>query len=244
VYLLVGTNTNHKNDQPTSRNIRNTVSTPVDIDATEAQFQISFKSKLWDNIFGDNGSLWAGYTQSSRWQIYNDKNSRPFRETNYEPEFMFVMKTPFELAGWQGRMSSIAINHQSNGRASPLSRSWNRVIAQVGLEKDDTMVLIRPWWRIPEKDKNDDNPHIQDYVGRGEVVVAQRFGEHVVSLQARHSLRFGDDSRGSAKLEWAIPISGKLKAHLSLFSGYGESLIDFNHRQTMVGAGISLVEWR
>jgi hypothetical protein len=42
----------------------------------------------------------------------------------------------------------------------------------------------------------DDNPGIQNYIGRGEVIAAQRYGNHVVSLQARHSLRGGEDSRG------------------------------------------------
>jgi phospholipase A1 len=141
-------------------------------------------------------------------------------------------------------MAGIGINHQSNGRAAPLSRSWNRIIAQWGLEKGDTTLLVRPWWRISESITTDDNPGIQNYVGRGEIIAAQRYGEHVVSLQARHSLRGGDNSRGSLKLEWAIPLSGYLKAYLSVFSGYGESLIDYNHNQTMVGAGFSLVEWR
>ncbi|MFN0317903.1 MAG: phospholipase A [Burkholderiales bacterium] len=68
--------------------------------------------------------------------------------------------------------------------------------------------------------------------------------DHQPNGRARHSLRTGDKSHGSAKLEWSIPVSGYLKAHVSLFSGYRESLIDFNHRQTMIGVGISLVEWR
>ena len=242
VYLLVATHTNKINTQPTSPT--HPLPGPIPLDATEAQFQLSLKTKVWDGIVGDNGSLWLGYTQSSRWQVYNDTISRPFRETNYEPEAMLVFRTPFEIAGWQSRMAGVGINHQSNGRAAPLSRSWNRVIAQWGLEKGDTTLLVRPWWRINEPITTDDNPGIQNYIGRGEVIAAQRYGNHVVSLQARHSLRGGEDSRGSFKLEWAIPLSGYLKAYLSVFSGYGESLIDYNHNQTMIGAGFSLVEWR
>ena len=156
---------------------------------------------------------------------------------------MLIFRTPLELGGWNLRMSGIGLAHQSNGRANPLSRSWNRVIAQFGIEHKDLSIQVRPWWRIPESDQNDNNPGIENYIGRGEVTVAQRLGEHIVSLQGRHSLRGGDQSRGSIKLDWAIPIAGRLKGHLSAFSGYGESLIDYNHRQTMIGVGISLVDW-
>lgn len=242
-YLLLGTYTDNINRQPSSGNPANTVSTPLDLLATEAQFQLSFKSKLWGNIFGDNGSLWAGYTQSSRWQVYSGGISRPFRETNYEPEAMLVFRTPYSLGSWHWRMTALSLNHQSNGRSNPLSRSWNRVIAHFGIERGDLSLQIRPWWRLQESDQNDDNPGIENYIGRGEIIVAQRLGQHVLSLQARHSLRSGEDSRGSLKLDWALPLAGRLKAHFSVFSGYGESLIDYNHRQTMVGAGISLVDW-
>ena len=242
-YLLLGTYTDSINRQPTSDNSANSLSAPLDLKATEAQFQLSFKTKVFNNIFGNNGSLWVGYTQSSRWQIYNSGLSRPFRETNYEPEAMLIFRTPLELGGWNLRMSGIGLAHQSNGRANPLSRSWNRVIAQFGIEHKDLSIQVRPWWRIPESDQNDNNPGIENYIGRGEVTVAQRLGEHIVSLQGRHSLRGGDQSRGSIKLDWAIPIAGRLKGHLSAFSGYGESLIDYNHRQTMIGVGISLVDW-
>jgi phospholipase A1/A2 len=244
MYLLASTYTSNTNRQPSSAREDASITSPIDLKSTEAQFQISFKTKIWDNIFKDNGSVWVGYTQSSRWQIYNSKLSRPFRETDYEPEAVFVLRTPYEIAGWQGRMTSLAVTHQSNGRALPLSRSWNRVIAQFGLEKDDWLLLVRPWWRISEKRADDDNPGIENYVGRGELIIAKRYGGQTYSLQARHSLRGGENSRGSVKLEWSLPLSGYLKAHLSLFSGYGESLIDFNHRQTLIGAGISLVEWQ
>jgi len=50
-------------------------------------------------------------------------------------------------------------------------------------------------------------------------------------------------SRGSVGLEHAFPISSYLKAHINLFHGYGASLIDYNHRQTRIGIGVSLTQW-
>ena len=244
VYFLLGTHTDHVNLQPQSGNSANSVSTPINgLKANESQFQLSFKTKVWDEIVGDNGTLWLGYTQSSRWQVYSNEISRPFRETNYEPEAMLMFRTPYAIGDWKLQVSGLGINHQSNGRSNPLSRSWNRVIGHFGFERGDLSVQVRPWWRIKESASDDNNPGIENYIGRGEVILAQRFGEHVVSLQGRHSLRTGDNSRGSVKLDWAIPMSGNLKAYLSVFSGYGESMIDYNHRQTMFGAGVSLVNW-
>src|SRR5690606_1727562 len=62
------------------------------------------------NLFGDNGDIWMGYTQSSRWQVYNTDNSRPFRETNYEPEVLLVFRNNYQLGGWKGRMAAVGIN--------------------------------------------------------------------------------------------------------------------------------------
>lgn len=208
----------------------------------ETTFQISFKSKVAENLFGDNGDLWVGYTQRSMWQIYTQKLSRPFRETNYEPEVMAVFRTNYRLGGWHGRLASVSLNHHSNGRSLPLSRSWNRIIFQAGLERERWTLLLRPWWRIPENAKDDDNPDISNFYGRGEAVAIYRHGGYEWALTVRHSLRL-NPSRGSVGLEHAFPISSYLKAHINLFHGYGASLIDYNHRQTRIGIGVSLTQW-
>jgi phospholipase A1/A2 len=214
------------------------------IDSVETKFQLSFKTKLARNLLGDDGDLWLGYTQSSHWQLYNGDNSRPFRETNHEPEFIFTLRSSFELMGYTGRMLSMSLNHQSNGREEELSRSWNRVIFSIGMDKPDWAVMFRPWLRIPEKRSDDDNPDIEDYMGRAELLVVHRKkNSHQISTRIRHSLRSGDDSRGSISLNYSYPCFHRLRCHAQIFSGYGESMIDYNHRSTTLGLGVALLEW-
>ena len=53
-------------------------------------------------------------------------------------------------------------------------------------------------------------------------------------------------SRGFVQLDWATPLLDSLGAarlHLQLSSGYGETLIDYNHKQTTLGIGVSFGNW-
>ncbi|MEO7066608.1 MAG: phospholipase A [Rhodanobacter sp.] len=243
VYLLPVFATNDQNKQPHSPNPDNTVAQSEKLDNVETKFQLSLKTKVWQNIFGDNGDLWVAYTQSSRWQLYNAKQSRPFRETDYEPEVMLVFNTHYNVLGWDGRLLGVSINHQSNGRNNPLSRSWNRVIASVGFERNDWTIMLRPWWRIAEPRGSDDNPDISDYMGRADMQIVHEWHGQEFGLLLRHSLRSGDRSHGSAKFSWSFPLRGNLRGYMEVFNGYGESLIDYNHNATYLGVGVSLLDW-
>ncbi|HEX7815697.1 phospholipase A [Dyella sp.] len=243
VYIMPVFATSNQNDQPRSPNPDNNVGTPQQLQNIEAKFQLSLKTKVWQDIFGDNGDLWVGYTQSSRWQVYNSQISRPFRETNYEPEAMLMFDTHYSLFGWDGRLAGIGLNHESNGRSNPLSRSWNRVIANVGFERGDWVVMLRPWWRIPEDRKTDDNPNISDYMGRMDMQIIREWNGQEFGLMLRHSLRGGSRSHGAGQFTWSFPIVGNLRGYAELFKGYGESMIDYNHNATYLGLGISLLDW-
>lgn len=243
VYLLPVFYTTNVNNTPHSPSPGHTADFSQQLEKLEAKFQISFKTKLWQGVFGDKGDLWFGYTQSSRWQVYNGDISRPFRETNYEPEAMLVFDTDYEVLGWKGRLLGVGVNHQSNGRSQPLSRSWNRIIADIGFERPGWTIMFRPWIRIHEPSRLDDNPDIEDYLGRGSVQIVHEAGGNEYSLLLRHSLRSGERSHGAMRFTWSFPIHSKLRGYLQLFHGYGESLIDYNHRATYVGVGVSLLGW-
>ncbi len=242
VYVLPFFATSRLNSAPHSPNPNNTATAPAHVQNIEAKFQFSLKTKIVQDLLGD-GDLWVGYTQSSRWQVYDSAESRPFRETDYEPEALLVYGTQHDILGWKLRLLDIGINHQSNGRSDPYSRSWNRIVADIGLERGDWTLMLRPWWRIPEARDDDNNPDIEDHVGRGEVTLLRNWNSQTFGLTLRHSLRGGNANRGSARLSWSVPLDGKLRGYVELFHGYGESLIDYNHEATYLGFGVSLLDW-
>lgn len=241
VYLLPVHYNSSPNETPTSPKPDHAVLSPVPADGTEVKYQLSFKTKLWENILNDNGALWFAYTQQSHWLLYNREVSSPFRETNYEPEVILSLRTDVAVTGIRWRMLNLGLVHQSNGRGLPLSRGWNRVYAQFGLERDNFALLLRPWIRLPSSDDKDDNPDITDYMGNGDVLINYSNGAHVYSALGRYGAGGG---HGALQLSWGFPIAHTLKGYVQVFSGYGESLIDYNHNQTSIGLGVSLQEWQ
>jgi len=235
IYALPVKYSSDRNEQPSTPTRQ---SREFELDSVEAKFQLSLKTKLWDNLIGDNGDIWGGYTQVSNWQAYNSE-SAPFRETNYMPEIFLSWRTGVDLGTLRWQFVNLGLIHQSNGRGEDLSRSWNRLYAMFGLEGKNTDVYIRPWIRVLEE-SDDDNPDIEDYMGYGDLRVLHRKGNHDLGLLARYNV---SENKGALQLGWHWPLIGDLKGYVQLFTGYGESLIDYNHKQTTVGLGASLVQW-
>jgi phospholipase A1 len=213
-----------------------------DMQNWEVKFQLSLKVKLWEEIFGREADLWFGYTQLSFWQLYDFKDSSPFRETDYEPEFLLNFKTRYRLLGLDGRFIQVGLNHQSNGQSEPLSRSWNRIVANLGFEKNDLSLLLKGWYRIPESAEEDDNPDIEDYLGYGEFWANYIWNKHRFGVMVRNNLQF-HQNRGALQLEWSFPLIPRVSGYLQYFVGYGESLVDYNRSANRIGLGFILTDW-
>lgn len=242
LYLLFANYTNSVNNSPKSETLNNSVITPFDYDKNEIKFQFSIKTKVLNNVFGKKlkGNIWASYTQVSHWQLYNGRISRPFRETNYEPEIMLILPTRYKILGINGVFVGVGINHQSNGLTYPLSRSWNRLIFQIGYEVKNLSIIFRPWLRISEKREIDDNPGIDNYIGRAELLLNYQVKKHQLSMIVKNSFLINDKLRGGVQTDYSYRIYGNLKLRFQIYYGYGESLIDYNHRQLTVGGGVSI----
>jgi phospholipase A1 len=236
-YLLFARWTDNVNTAPYAP-IFSAAGKPETIDDTEAKFQLSFKLRLWtteDRRWG----VWAAYTQQNQWQVYNDNISRPFRETNYMPEIFVSYRPGVALGGgFNWNLLNAGFNHQSNGRTDTLSRSWNRLFAEFGVERGDFAVLAKAWYRIKEDADKDDNPDITDYYGYGSLNAIYKWRGHSFSLMARGNVSKG---KGAAQLTWMSPrLLGPLRAYVQGFTGYGESLIDYNWNQSTIGFGVAL----
>lgn len=252
-YVLIGSWSDNPNYQPHSSRPDH-LSTVQDLDSTEVKFQFSLKSqigqgdpgRILDALGFDQYRVWLAYTQQSNWQAYNSRNSSPFRDNNYEPEFILTLNRPDSSAF---KLLNIGIEHQSNGRSNPESRSWNRVYGQAGFEFSNFTLLARAWWRIPENAATDDNPKILEYIGRGEIVARWKMQDwtgrnDAVTLLVRDNFSL-NPNRGFAQLDVSVPWlrsrqdPNRIRLHFQATTGYGQNLLDYNHRQTTVGIGVA-----
>lgn len=225
---------------------------------TEFKFQFSLKVRPFDFM-----PFYFGYTQKSFWQIYDGDRSRPFRENNFNPEGFFDwgwgdLDTRFGL--------QVGLEHESNGRGFEIqedgtrenrSRSWNRLYVQPKLGLDGKLLAtLKLWDRLNESPKEgendpngDDNPDIEEYLGKFELQVFVRLDDEA-NYELLSLIRKGS-RRGSGTYQFDLLFnpswfagspwfSAGVYMQLHYFNGYGESLIDYNEKVKKVGLGFTI----
>lgn len=205
---------------------------------TEVVYQISAKQRLL------NRNLFFAYTQKSFWQLYNKDQSSPFRETNYNPELFYRWRPQGDR--WKQWGLDIGGEHESNGQTLPRSRSWDRLYLTPFFVGDGHISSLKLWWRRPEDRKDsaldargDDNPDIEDFYGYGEFQHQRNLGDqHRLSLMLRGNPATGNGA-GSLTWSWGKD-SDSFFYCLSLWHGYGESLINYDQSITRIGIGVML----
>lgn len=217
-----------------------------DLQPYEVKFQLSLKAPIKERLV-DDISLWMAFTGTFYWQAYNQELSAPFREVNYEPELFLTRPVDWQLGPLDSELIALGFNHQSNGQDVPVSRSWNRLFVNYIFKTGDYYWSFKPWYRIPEAEKDDpldtngdDNPDIEKYLGNFELEVARPFGNHVVELMLRNNLR--SDNKGAVRLDYTLPLSKRFKGIVELFSGYGDSLINYDDYENRFSFGILLTD--
>ncbi|WP_285817463.1 phospholipase A [Helicobacter rodentium] len=200
----------------------------------ETKFQISIKKILLDDLFAKDLDLYFAYTQQSFWQLYDNQNSRPFRESNYEPSL--YLSYPLDKYDLFFDRVDFGYVHQSNGGDLNNSRSWDRLFVEGIYSYENFTMALKAWYRIPESADKDDNPDITKYLGYGELTFGYLWNKHLLTTTLRNNLR--EDNKGSILLDYSYPIYKNLYLYLQFFNGYGESLRDYNNSINRFGVGI------
>lgn len=208
------------------------------IDKSEVKYQISFKLPLWHSVFSKTTTLFFGYTQLSYWQPYN--TNAFFRSTDYEPEVFTQTKLNIPAKyGWILNQIRLGAVHQSNGFGDTLERSWNRIYLQVAASSDKSYLSIRPWVVIHDSSYQKYNPNLANYLGYGEIIYAYKINNAVLTLRAHGLLEHGGQ-HATLITTFSVPLSKKVSAYLQIFSGYGQSLLEYDHRTNSAGIGFLL----
>lgn len=244
MYVIPFRLTDNVNRQPQNANPQRGNPPYKEYQNVESKFQVSLKTKVWQDFLGLKGDFWVAFTQQAYWQVYNGDLSRPFRELNYEPEVMYVTPLRLSIGDFKWQMVGLSINHQSNGKEQMYSRSWNRIILMNAFEYNNFTFITRFWRRMSEKTEGDDNADILDYMGRGELTVSYNSNKHSFIFLMRNNLKFNKNNKGFGEFTYIYPVGkGGLRVFAQLSTGYGDSLIEYNHKQTTFGAGIMLSEF-
>ncbi len=221
-------------------------------EAPAAKFQLSMKYRLLNeegplaSKFPALKGVHVAFTQRSLWAITDV--SSPFFDTSYLPELLFQSLAPrmeprggLRWVGWQA-----AFQHESNGRGGADSRSLNYFYFRPLLvwgDVDGWHLLLRPKLIAYAGDLGDENADIRRYRGYGEARVVLTQGNRLsLSLLGRTGSGF---EKGSLQVDLSYPtvfLRGNFAMYLQLqyWSGYGESLLDYNRRSEAVRAGFSL----
>ena len=215
------------------------------VDNIEAKYQISVKLPLYQ-VENSTSGLYMAFTAVSYWQVYNGEASKPFRETNYEPELFYSWRNELTFAGFKFNQIRFGLSHQSNGQSGLRSRSWNRLFTSAMFSDADSFYHIKAWYRIKEDEKDDpfdstgdDNPDITTFMGHTEFGYGTTLGDFNVMALIRNNLKTSNN-KGSIELNLSYPISERYELLMQYFNGYGDSLVDYNRHQQRIGFGVQL----
>ncbi len=201
---------------------------------TNVKFQISVAQRLTKSVLPWHTYLYLFYTQKCFWNVL--EKSFPMTDLNFNPG-IGLTKPLFVKDRFIGKFSLI-IEHESNGRDSIQSRSWNRISLAANILIDPTVMIHGKFW-IPFID-GENNRDLLDYYGIYQYGISymarnKRFEASLILTKRR-----GWNFNFNTILEVSYKIRNQDNQYLFLqyYNGYGEGLLDYNQFKSQLRVGI------
>lgn len=220
-------------------------------DPANAKFQISFKYRLFGTDEArDRSWQWLdgvhlGYSQTSFWDLAAP--SAPFRDSIFRPSLIYEFSAD-DLPQFPGIPFSylrLGAEHESNGKDGASTRSLNTLYVEPNLVFDigddwHAVLNARAWAYVGSLSEN---PDIQNF--RGNLSVGAGLMEHRgFGVMARLTGHPGT-GHGSFQTDLTYALSDLIGLDMyftaQFFTGYGESLLNYNARDTRLRFGLSII---
>lgn len=203
-----------------------------DEDNSDAKFQISVRQRLTNSVLPFRTYLFLTYTQLAFWDVF--KESFPFRDINFNPS-VGIGKPLVYNNRYLGDLA-FQLEHESNGKDSISSRSWNKV-SLYGMFKINThwSYFVKFW--VPIID-GENNKNLASYKGYGiSAVNYNQRNKYNISLILNH--RAGGAFNANITLNAAYRLFKDENQYLffELYNGYGEELLNYKqfHQRFRLG---------
>lgn len=217
-YFIGGTTIGHR---PTSKN-------------SDVKFQLSISQRLTKSKLPFDTYLFLMYTQKAFWNVF--QKSFPMYDLNFNPGIGFahliVHKDKYIGKAY------LMFEHESNGRDSTDSRSWNKVTFSGSLLINKNWeAQVKAW--IPIVDGHN-NRNIVKYCGYMQLAANYMTDNRLFSAAAIVTKRGGWNFNFNTTVELSYKFNRNENQYLFLqyYNGYGEGLLDYNRFHSMLRIGI------
>lgn len=201
---------------------------------SDIKYQISFKQLLYRRPVIEKSFLFVSYTQKSFWDVY--KMSKPFSEINFNPALGLIR--PYNTKKGNEAFLTLMLEHESNGRDSSASRSWNFLsLGWVHNVNNRLQLNAKAWVPFAYKD---DNPDLLHYVGYGQVGASYilKPQKWYMDVLVKKGNQWNLKGSLQTQLYYKPFQNGNQFIGLQWFQGYGENLIDYSTHTSMLRIGL------
>ncbi len=207
----------------------------VDRNTADAMFQISIRQRLTKSRLPFNTFLYFTYTQKSFWNIYAD--SAPFRDNNYNPSIglgKYIIHNNILKGG-----AFLQVEHESNGRDSEESRSWNLISLSSKYYYNFQLAFGFKVW-IPLVD-GEENKDLVDYRGIGTWSVSYLTKNKKWWFEAEVNPRKGFGNANTiATASFKVSKSANQYLYARFYNGKGDSLLDYDKYDMNIRLGFCI----
>ncbi|GAA4241424.1 phospholipase A [Winogradskyella damuponensis] len=208
----------------------------INKNTANAKYQISFKQILTRSRLPLDTYLFMTYTQRSFWNIY--KESFPFSDINFNPSIA-LGKAFFDKNDKLKGIANLSFEHESNGRDSIFSRSWNRLSLEYTTNvAKNTIGRFKVWVPFGYKEGN---PDLLEYTGLGQINLSHiiKPDKFFFDVRVRKGLNF--DLKGSIRTRvYFNPFDNNISNQylmLEWFLGQAEGMLNYKQSQSMIRIG-------
>ena len=200
---------------------------------SDVKFQLSIAQRITKTTLPLNSYLFIAFSFKAMWNVF--EKSMPMRDINYNPGLGWSF--PFFSKGRYAGKFTLMIEHESNGRDSIQSRSWNKISFGASTIVNEWLMVHSKFW-IPIVD-GENNHDILKYSGiyQGGLAVTtpnKKFGWALTLVKRKGwNLNFNT----ILEFNWKIFPNDNQYFFVQYYNGFGECMLDYNqfHSRLRVG---------